>query len=104
MIFENYSGLLLINKQKFINIVSKLCLRFLSLIKLYELLLLSGLYVLRAKNGQRNFAERVDTKDQGSSDKNCLNILRSENPRRRGGLSIGNSNKKFKILQQEIGV
>ena len=39
---------------------------------------------------------------QGSSDKNCLNVLRGEGLRRRGGLSTGSDNIRARIPRWEI--
>ena len=85
-----------------INTVSKPRLQSLLLVRLYELLLLSGLYVSRAGNRQRGFAGLVDKRGRGFSDKDYLNVLRGKDLRRRDGPSILESgNKKTKILWQE---
>lgn len=87
------------NDQKFINAVLKLFLRFLLLVEFYKPLLWSGLYAPRASNGQKDFAQLVDTRGQGSFNKNYLNILRGESPRRKVGSSIRSGNTKTEIPQ-----
>lgn len=67
-------------------------------------MLLSGLYAPKAKNGQKSFIRLVNTQGQGSSDKDCLNVLRSEDLREKGGLSKKSSNKRAEIPQQETKV
>ena len=71
------------------NKASKPHLRLFLLIGFYELLLLSGFSVSRAGNRQRSFAE---PRGQSSSDKDCLNVLKGEGPRERGGPSTRNTN------------
>lgn len=90
------------NGWELINKVSKPCLNFFVFVGLCKPLLLFELYVPKVKNGQKGFAELVDTQGQGSFDKNCLNFLRSENPRKRGKPSIESNNKRTEIPQQEI--
>ena len=61
-----------------------------------------GFSAPRAGNGQKDFVRLVDTRGQGLSDKNCLNVLKDEGLRKRGRLSIGSDNRRARILQQEI--
>ena len=53
----------------------------------------------RAGNRQKPFAELVDTRGQSSSDKDYLNVLRNEGPRKRGEPRTENNNRRAKILQ-----
>ena len=76
------------------NAVSKPRLRFFLSVGLYEILLLSRFGTLRAGNRQKGFARLVNTRGWGSSNKNCLNVLRGEGLKKRGGLSIGSGNIK----------
>lgn len=80
-----------------INAVLKSCLRLL-LVGLYKPLLLSRLYAPRAENGQKIFVELVDTRGQGLFNKDCLNILRDKDLRKRDGPSTENSKREVQIL------
>lgn len=51
----------------------------------------------RAKIGQKDFAELVNTQGQGLFDKNYWNILRDEDLRKKGRSNIGSSNKTARI-------
>lgn len=84
------------------NEVSKPRLSLLVLVKLCKSLLSSKLYALRTRNGQKGFAGLVDMQGQGSSDKDCLNILRDEDLRKRDEPSIGSGDRRAEILRQEI--
>ena len=92
------------SERELINVVLKLHLCLLLLVRLYKPLLLFGLYAPRAGNGQKGFTKLVNMRGQGSSNKNYLNILRVEDLKKRGRPSIPRSgNKKARIPQQEIG-
>ena len=78
---------LLANWRELMNAVSKPRLRSFLSVELYEPLLSSGFSAPRAENRRRGFAGLVDTCGQGSSNKDCLNVLRGESLRKRGRLS-----------------
>ena len=80
------------NGRELINAVLKPRLRLFLLVGLYAPLLLSKFSAPRAGNGQKGFAGLVNTHGQGSSDKNCFNVLRNEGSRRRGRPSTGSGN------------
>lgn len=87
-----------------INVVSKPYLSLLVLVELCKPLLLSELYVPRAGNRQKDFTELVNMQSQGLSNKNCLNILKGEDPRKKGRPSIGSGNRRAEIPQQKTRV
>ena len=73
-------------------------LSLLLLVRLCKPLLLSKLYTPKAGNKQKGFAELVDMRGQGLSDKDCLNVVKVEDPRERSGSSTKSGNKKAEIL------
>ena len=83
------------------NTVSKLHLCSLLLVRLYEPLLFSGFGLPKAGNGQRGFAELVDTCSQDSSDKDYLNVLRGKDPRRKAGPNIGSNDRQARNPRRE---
>lgn len=89
------------NERELINKVSKSRLCLLLLVRLYELLLSFGMYAPRAGNTQKCFAGLVDMRNQSTSDKDCLDILKGENLRERGRPSKESGNKRAEISRQE---
>lgn len=81
----------------------KTCLNLLVLVGLCKSLLFSGLYAARAGNRQKSFAGLVHTRGQGSSDKDCLNVLKGEDLRGRSRPSIESGDRRAEIPRRETG-
>ena len=83
------------------NVVLKPYLHLLLSVGFYKPLLSSGFSTPRAENERKGFAEVVDPRSRGTSDKNCINVLRVESSRRRGRPSTRSGNIRSGISQRE---